>query len=162
MNERLEIKAAFSVTDTGEISGLAWPFGSADRVGDQIEQGAFKAMPTTLPMLFAHDQTQVVGVWDQIAETSDGLSVKGRLLIDDVERAREVRAMIRAKAVTGLSIGFQTKKAAPLRNGRSITALELHEISIVPVPCHPGAKITSLKAVGDAALDISKEQKWKT
>lgn len=110
MNERLEIKASFTVDDAGTITGLAWPFGSPDRVGDVIEKGAITA-PATLPMLFAHDQSQVIGVWDSIAETAEGLQVKGRLLVEDVERAREVRAMIRSKAVTGLSIGFVTKSA---------------------------------------------------
>jgi len=112
MTERLEIKAALTVDDAGTITGIAWPFGSPDRVGDVIEKGAF-ASPEILPMLFAHDQAQVIGVWDEIAETPDGLTVKGRLLIDDVERAREVRAMIRTKAVSGLSIGFRTKASKP-------------------------------------------------
>ncbi len=87
MNDRIEIKAAFSVTDAGEITGIAWPFGSADRVGDVIEKGAITS-PKTLPMLFGHDQTQVIGVWDHIEESNDGLTVKGQLLVDDVERAR--------------------------------------------------------------------------
>jgi len=142
--DRLEIKADLSVTDAGEITGVAWPFGSADRVGDVIVKGAFTG-PATLPMLFAHDQGQVVGVWEQIAETETGLTVKGRLLIEDVERAREVRAMVKAGAVSGLSIGFVTKDAKREGKGRRITALELHEISIVAVPAHPGAQITSLK-----------------
>jgi HK97 family phage major capsid protein/HK97 family phage prohead protease len=146
MTDRLEIKAALSVSDAGEITGTAWPFGSADRVGDVIEKGAF-ASPATLPMLFAHDQGQVIGVWDQITETASGLTVKGRLLVEDVERAREVRAMVKAGAVTGLSIGFITKAATPRKRGRTITALELHEISVVAVPAHPGAQITSLKSV---------------
>lgn len=145
MTERLEIKADLSVSDTGEITGIAWPFGSADRVGDVIVKGAFTG-PATLPMLFAHDQGQVVGVWDEIAETDAGLTVKGRLLIEDVERAREVRAMVKAGAVSGLSIGFVTKDAKREGKGRRITALELHEISIVAVPAHPGAQITSLKS----------------
>ncbi|RBP86348.1 HK97 family phage prohead protease/HK97 family phage major capsid protein,TIGR01554 [Rhodobacter sp. 140A] len=145
MTERLEIKADLSVSDTGEITGIAWPFGSADRVGDVIVKGAFTG-PATLPMLFAHDQGQVVGVWDEIAETDAGLTVKGRLLIEDVERAREVRAMVKAGAVSGLSIGFVTKDAKREGKGRRITALELHEISIVAVPAHPGATITSLKS----------------
>jgi HK97 family phage major capsid protein/HK97 family phage prohead protease len=153
MSDRLEIKAAFSVDDAGAITGIAWPFGSPDRVGDVIEKGAITA-PATLPMLFAHDQSQVVGVWDQIAETDDGLTVKGRLLVDDVERAREVRAMIRAKAATGLSIGFVTKSAKPRRNGRTITALDLHEISVVAVPCHPAAQITSIKAADGTATSM--------
>ena len=101
-------------------------------------------------MLFGHDQMQVVGVWNEIVETNDGLQVKGRLLVEDVARAREVRALIREKAVTGLSIGFVTKSAKPhAGRGRTISALDLHEISIVAVPCHPGATITSLKAATD-------------
>lgn len=150
MSERLEIKAALTVDDTGEISGIAWPFGSPDRVGDVIEKGAITA-PATVPMLFAHDQSQTIGVWDRITETAEGLTVKGRLLVEDVERAREVRAMIKAKAVTGLSIGFVTKSAKARRNGRTISALDLHEISVVAVPCHPGAQITSIKAADGTA-----------
>lgn len=145
MTNRIEIKAALTVTDEGEITGIAWPFGSADRVGDVIEKGAITA-PDSLPMLFAHDQAQVIGVWDHIAETDEGLTVKGRLLVDDVERAREVRAMIQSKAVSGLSIGFVTKQAKRNAKGRTITAAHLHEISVVAVPCHPGAQITSIKS----------------
>lgn len=66
--------------------------------------------------------------------------------MEDVERAREVRAMIRAGAVSGLSIGFVTKAAKPRQRGRTITALDLHEISVVAVPAHPGAQITSIKS----------------
>lgn len=145
MSDRIEVKAQLTASETGEITGIAWPFGSADRVGDVIQKGAFD-QPASLPMLFAHDQGQVVGVWDQISETPEGLNVKGRLLVDEVERAREVRAMIRAGAVTGLSIGFVTKDATRHPKGRTITALALHEISVVAVPCHPGAQITSLKS----------------
>ena len=42
MTDRIEIKAALSVTDAGEITGVAWPFGSADRVGDVIEKIVIK------------------------------------------------------------------------------------------------------------------------
>lgn len=145
MSDRIEIKAQISVTDEGEITGLAWPFGAPDRMGDLIEKGAFAA-PATLPMLFAHDQAQVIGVWNEIAEAPEGLIVKGKLLIEDVARAREVRAMIRAGAVSGLSIGFITKAAKPRPRGRTITSLDLHEISIVAVPMHPDAQITSIKS----------------
>jgi HK97 family phage major capsid protein/HK97 family phage prohead protease len=153
MLERIETKAALSITDAGEITGTAWPFGSPDRVGDLIEKGAFAA-PARLPMLFAHDQAQTIGVWDSITETEQGLTVKGRLLIDDVARAREVRALVREGAVTGLSIGFVTRKANARRGGgRTISALDLHEISIVPVPSHPGARIVTAKAAGAASKE---------
>ena len=38
--DKLEIKATLSVSDAGEIVGNAWPFGSADSVGDIITKGA--------------------------------------------------------------------------------------------------------------------------
>ena len=152
MSERIEIKAVFDVSDAGKITGTAWPFGSEDRVGDIVVKGAF-GTPATLPMLWAHDQAQVVGVWTEITETDAGLTVKGQLLVDDVERAREVRAMIRAGAATGLSIGFVTKAATPRKRGRTITALDLHEISVVAVPCHRGAQITSIKSQEETPME---------
>lgn len=151
MTDRIEFKAAFTVDDAGAIAGTAWPFTGPDRVGDVIEKGAFASTPATLPMLFAHDQAQVIGVWDDITETPEGLSVKGRLLVNDVARAAEARAMIKAGAVSGLSIGFTTKAAKPRPNGRTITDLDLLEISVVAVPCHPDAQITAIKAADGAA-----------
>lgn len=53
---------------------------------------------------------------------------------------------VRAGAVRGLSIGFATKDAKRTAKGRQINALELLEISIVPVPAHPLATITAMKA----------------
>ncbi|WP_423207642.1 phage major capsid protein [Paracoccus yeei] len=143
---RIEFKAQFSVDEAGAVTGIAWPFGTPDRVGDVIERGAFaKALPP-LPMLASHDQKDTVGVWDEIAETAEGLTVKGRLLVNDVQRAAEVRSLIQAGALRGLSIGFATRKALPRKGGgRTISDLELLEISVVAVPAHPSARITSAK-----------------
>lgn len=159
MTTRLEMKAALTVDETGQITGTAWPYGTADRVGDVIEKGAITS-PTTLPMLWSHDQAQVIGIWDEITESNEGLTVKGRLLVRDVAKAREVHALIMQKAVTGLSIGFQTKAAIPLGRGRKITALDLHEISIVAVPSHPGAQIHTVKSA--AAEAATGEEKTMT
>jgi HK97 family phage prohead protease len=149
--QRLEIKTSLGVDDAGTITGIAWPFGTPDRVGDVIEKGAFATSPERLPMLFAHDPAQPVGVWDRPVESDTGLEVRGRLLIEDVERAREIRALVQAGAIGGLSIGFSTKKAAPRKGGgRTITALELVEISLVSIPMHPGARVTSAKTASDA------------
>lgn len=147
--QRLEVKSAFGVDDTGAITGKAWVFGTADRMGDIIEKGAFIS-PAQLPMLFAHDPAEPVGVWDEITETDDGLSVKGRLLITDVSRAREVRALVQAKAITGLSIGYSVKQATGRKGGgRIIKSLELAEISLVTIPMHPGARVTSAKSAAE-------------
>lgn len=148
---RLETKAAFNIDQAGAITGTAWPFGTPDRVGDMVEKGAFAGVRLPIPMLFAHDPTQPVGTWDDATETGAGLIVKGRLLIEHVERAREVRALVHSGAIGGLSIGFSTRKAVGrTTGGRTITALDLVEISLVTIPMHPGAKITSAKSASSA------------
>lgn len=161
--DSIEIKADFAVTEEGALSGIAWPFGSPDRVGDVIDKGAFAKVVAPLPMLASHDQADVVGVWEEITETDDGLQVKGRLLTNDVARAREVRALIQAKALRGLSIGFKTLKAAPRQGGgRNIAELELLEISVVAVPAHPGARITESKAQEGATHEVDMTDETKT
>ncbi|MFG1374683.1 HK97 family phage prohead protease [Xanthobacter oligotrophicus] len=153
--ERLFLETKILVDEAGAIEGLAWPFGTPDRVGDVIEKGAFAGVRAPLPMLFGHDPNDPVGVWTAAAEGSDGLRLKGKLLVDEVARAREVRALVRSGAVGGLSIGFVTRKAAPRKGGgRTITALDLVECSLVSIPMHPGARVTSAKSAA-AALAIA-------
>jgi HK97 family phage prohead protease len=145
--ERFFFETKIGVTDTGEISGIAWPFGSPDRVGDIIEKGAFAGTSLPLPMLFGHDLNEPIGTWTEAAEDNAGLKVKGVLLINDVARAREVHALVKAGAVRGLSIGFSSKKSAPRRGGgRTISAVRLMEVSLVTMGMHPGARVTSAKS----------------
>lgn len=149
--DKLEIKASFTVDETGTITGIAWPFGSADRVGDVIHKGAFK-VSAAMPILFEHDPDRVVGTWESVNETDAGLEVKGRLFVDGVPRARDVYGRLRNGRVNGLSIGFRAgeTKARP-GGGRDIYSLHVSEISIVANPCHPDARIHSVKSAGGAA-----------
>ncbi|WP_127088305.1 HK97 family phage prohead protease [Aquabacter cavernae] len=153
--DRVFIETKIMVDDAGAIEGLAWPFGTPDRIGDVIEKGAFAGARLPLPMLFGHDPNDPVGAWSEALEEADGLRLKGRLLVAEVARAREVRALVQAGAVRGLSIGFLTKKATPRKGGgRTISALDLVECSLVSVPMHPGARITAAKSA-TAALAIA-------
>ncbi|WP_297775629.1 HK97 family phage prohead protease [uncultured Roseovarius sp.] len=141
------LETKLEASDDGTIEGIAWPYSQGDRVGDWIQKGAFAGTSLPLPMLFAHDQKEPVGAWEIANDREDGLHLKGRLLVDDLPRAREVRALVQAGAVRGISIGFRTKKAsARPRGGRMITELELLEASLVTVPMHPGARVTSAKS----------------
>lgn len=156
MTDFLERKAAIDLTDEGAVTALAWSFAEADRYGDIITKGAFSPIPATLPMLFAHDPAQVVGVWNEFAETPEGLEVKGRLFVGQT-RADEVRAMVQAGAITGISIGFDKRQWAARpdhRTGRTIRSLTLAEVSLVSVPAHPRARIRTAKN-GAAAVAIA-------
>ncbi len=140
------IETKLASDDQGIVTGIAWRFDQPDRIGDMIEPGALKGA-APLPLLFQHDAADPVGVWTDIAETDTALQLKGRLLVDDVARAREVRALVKAGAVRGISIGFNTKKAIVRPGGgRTIKSAELLEASLVVIPMHAGARITSAKS----------------
>ena len=150
---KLEIKASFSVDDAGTITGLAWPFGSPDSVGDVIHKGAFSIAPA-MPIFFEHDPNVVVGSWETVTETDAGLEAKGRLFLESVERARDAHARLRSGRVSGLSIGFaraETKFRPRPGGGRDIYALRVCEISIVANPSHPGARVLNVKSADGAA-----------
>ena len=149
---QLETKATFVLDDAGAITATAWVFADADRVGDVITKGAFASAAGPIPMLWAHAQDQVIGVWESITETAEGLQVRGRLLKDTVAKAAEVYDLLKAGAVNGVSIGFAIKNfVRRSAGGRTISAVDLAEISIVSVPAHAGARVTSLKSADHAA-----------
>ena len=151
MLERIEIKTALGLDDAGVITGIAWPFGTADRVGDMIEKGAFR-MSGPLPMLFEHDPAQTVGVWNSAAETDKGLEVRGEVF-GNMKRAQEVRAIVRKGLIGGLSIGFRTNDSFVRKGGgRTITSLDLAEISLVRNPMNTGARVLSAKSATTAIL----------
>jgi HK97 family phage prohead protease len=152
--DQLEIKATIAVDDAGTITGMAWPFGSADSVGDLIEKGAFRIAVADLPMLLAHDPEQPIGLWDEVKETNEGLQVKGRLFIGESRRAKSIRGLIQGGLITGLSIGFKTKASTKKGSNRVISALDLHEISVVRNPAHPRARISSAKDATAAIAEV--------
>lgn len=154
--DRLFIETKVLADDAGSISGIGWKFATPDRIGDMIEPGAFKGAALPIPMLFGHDFNDPIGTWDSATEKADGLHLTGKLLVDEVARAREVRALVKSGAVRGISIGFITKKAATRPGGgRTIQSLELLEASLVTIPMHTGAKVTSAKSAVDALSIVS-------
>lgn len=147
--DRLIIETKFSAEDDGSIEGIAWGW-SPDRIGDEISKGSFRDTKLPIPLLFGHDHNDPVGVVTEAIEDSEGLRIKGHLLVNEVARAREVRALVKSGAVRGISIGFITKQAEPRKGGRLIKALEWLEASLVAIPMHPGARVTSAKSAVEA------------
>lgn len=147
----LEIK---SLSDEGVVEGYASIFNNVDHGGDKVMPGAFvdslsKARQggRTVKMLWNHDPSQPIGVWEDLAEDGKGLRGTGRLVME-VPKAREVHALMKAGAVGGLSIGYRTINSEPEGNVRLLKQVELFEISPVTFPMNDRAKISSVKAEG--------------
>ena len=156
--ERKFFETKVALDETGFVSGIAWPFGDEpDRYGDTIEPGAFKSIiGKTLPILFSHSGQDTVGIWSTIKATARGLEVSGKLLVEEVARAREVAAMVKAGAARGLSVGFLPKTSkSRAGGGRHYTAVDCFECSICSTPAHPSAKITNYKDTERAARLVS-------
>lgn len=146
-----------TVEGQGEISGYASLFGQTDQGGDIVARGAYarsierlQAEGRRVKLLWQHDPSQPIGVWDEVKEDARGLWVKGRLL-DATQKGREAKALIDAGAIDGLSIGYRTKSAGRTEKGqRLLTELELWEVSLVTFPMLPSARVTAKGEVPEA------------
>lgn len=139
------------VAGDGTFSGYASLFGEVDLGRDAIEPGAFAASLVKrgaggVRMLFQHDPAEVIGRWTVLREDERGLYVEGKLATD-VERAREVLALMKAGALDGLSIGFRAVKTRADRKAgvRRILEADLWEISVVTFPMLPTARVSNVK-----------------
>src|SRR6476660_7082696 len=99
----------------GVVEGYASLFGEIDQARDMVMPGAFRDTlklrgVRRVPMLFQHDPAEPVGVWLELREDQRGLYARGRL-IPEVQRGRELLALLRQRAIDGLSIGFRTASA---------------------------------------------------
>ena len=143
-------EAGLTVVDGSLISGYASLFGKRDQGGDVVQKGAYagslKALAGSgrqVKMLWQHDPTQPIGVWDDVREDAAGLFVKGRILTE-VEKGREAVALLSAGAIDGLSIGYRTVKAERDGKGnRLLSELELWEVSLVTFPMLAEARVAA-------------------
>lgn len=147
MTDRMEIKANLAFNeDGGTITGIAWPFGTTDQIGDTIEKGAF-SFPKTLPICMEHSQNQVVGVWEEFTETERGLEVKGRLFVEGIAPARSAYRYLKAGVVSGLSIGFKNYGHEVRPDGaRNLKDVFVTEISLCRDPLNSASRITEVKS----------------
>ena len=167
--ERKDMQAELGlrVVDGHGIEGYASLFGKRDQGGDVVQKGAYAASLKRLAaggravkMLWQHDPTQPIGIWDEVREDATGLWVKGRLLTE-VEKGREAAALLAAGAIDGLSIGYRTVRAERDGKGqRLLQELELWEVSLVTFPMLPEARVAAKG--DDLDPEIWDAETWRT
>lgn len=156
-----QLEANVELVGEAGIEGYASRFGEVDQGGDLVSAGAYGASLARLTecgravkMLWQHDPTQPIGIWDEVRKDARGLYVKGRLLTE-VARAREAATLLAAGAIDGLSIGYRTVRAHKNEDGRRVLAeIDLWEVSLVTFPMLPTARVGA-KAETPPAADAS-------
>ena len=148
----LQIKAT---GDDGTVEGYGSVFGVRDNYDDVIAKGAFiqslkdhKAAGTLPAMLWQHDADKPIGVWTEMVEDEKGLRIKGQLAMETV-KGKEAHALLKMGALNGLSIGFISKEWSYDRDTevRTLTAIDLWEVSLVTFPANDEARITDVKSL---------------
>lgn len=136
------------------IAGYASLFWTRDLADDVTVAGAFaRSLARTgargIKMLHQHDDSALVGVWDEAFEDARGLYMRGRILSVS-PAARLCAAFVEAGALDGLSIGFRAVKGRADGPLRVLTEIDLWEVSIVTFPMLPGARIDRVQTLDPA------------
>lgn len=145
--------------DGRTFEGYASVFNGVDSYGDTILPGAYKEIlserKNPIKMFFNHNSYQLpIGKWEDIAEDSKGLHVKGKLT-PGLALSEDVYAALKDGTLDGLSIGYSMvggKYSIPEEGKRIIEKIgKLYEISVVTFPADKAAVISGVKT----DLDLS-------
>lgn len=156
MNKHFRVVAELKADEKGVIEGYGSVFGNTDSYGDIVAPGAFSRtlasaeksgqMPA---MLWQHNPDEPIGVWTSMKEDKRGLFVTGQLA--DTQRGREALTLTKMGALTGLSIGYSTVKFEydQAKDVRTLTDVDLWEVSPVTFPANDKARISAVKAASE-------------
>ena len=156
--------------ESGKISGY---FSTYDRIpdsyGDIVAPGAFtdsiKAREDSghpFALCWNHDLDQIIGKVDSIEDTEKGPLMTASFF--DTPLAQEKRSIVQSGVVYQFSFAYSIEdaKQVTLEDGtkaNELRKLDLHEVSIVPIPANPRAEVTEIKADDVEAKDAEPEVK---
>lgn len=150
----LQVKAAEE--DEGRISGYASVFGNKDSYGDIVIKGAFNSFLNRInssgkvvPVFYGHnmeDPKANIGRVLELAEDDYGLKFDAQLDLSGDTYGRIVYEQLKDGRLDSMSFGYQVLDYAIAKDATELRELELFEISVVPIPANPEARITEVKA----------------
>jgi HK97 family phage prohead protease len=149
----LEVK---EVEKSGEFSGYLSVFNNIDSYRDIVMPGAFaeslaewNTKGRLPPVLWQHRSGEPIGPFTKMQEDTRGLYVEGRLLVNDLQRAKEAHALMQHKVISGMSIGFETigEEWDKDQRVRKLTKVKLWEGSIVTFPANEAAQVEAVKSL---------------
>lgn len=152
-NFAFEVK---EVDEEGHFSGYASVYNIIDAYRERVAPGAFanslrkwQTRGRLPPALWQHRPAEPVGPFTKMVEDERGLYTEGQLLVKEVQRAREARALMKTKTVDGMSIGFNSiiEEYDKVENLMTLKEIDLWEVSIVTFPANTESLITEVRSM---------------
>lgn len=143
------------VSATGAFSGYGNVYGVVDACDDVVAPNCFAdslaewtskgRMPA---LLWQHNTRQPIGTYTAMREDARGLYVEGKLALK-TQQGAEAYELLKMGAISGLSIGFQTREDScdPKTGIRTIKRADLYECSLVTFPMNDSARVDAVKAI---------------
>lgn len=142
------------------FNGYGSTYGNIDSHNDIVVRGAFdesiaKDYPT---LLWVHDDTEPLGIFEEVRSDSKGLFVVGKMPKADTLVSGRVIPQIDVGSVRAMSIGYIVQEWYYENDVRYITKCRLVEISLLPKGSNGNALVTSFKSLN---IEETKEIKTK-
>lgn len=159
-----ELKA---ITDAGAFSGYGSVFNVPDSYGDVVAPGAFadslaaqKAANRLPAMLWQHRSAEPMGIYTAMEEDNLGLKVEGQIAMSTV-RGAEAHTLLKMKAISGLSIGYQTREESfdKVTGINTLKKVDLWEVSLVTFPANDAARVQNVKTI-EVIEDLKSAEKY--
>jgi HK97 family phage prohead protease len=158
-----------SITEEGKFAGWASVFDKkVDAYGDIIASGAFSKSlgeggrnKNGIPLLWQHYTDKPAGIWENLEEKKKGLWAEGIYALG-TQIGNDAYILSKMGAVKGLSIGFDPYNSKyevdEKKKIRTLTEIDLWEISVVTFPAKVNANITNVKSVQEAKTERELEE----
>jgi uncharacterized protein len=143
-----------SINADGTFEGYGSVFGVKDSYDEIVAPGAFadtlnthRSNGTMPALLWQHRSGEPIGVYTSMSEDQIGLKLQGRLALK-TQRGAEAYELLKMKAISGLSIGFQTREDSfdRLTGIRTLKRVDLWETSLVTFPANDSARVQGVKS----------------
>ena len=150
--DRIERRAVeFRATDAGVIEGVLIAYGVASRIGGVFDETFAPGSVRVLPGALAnrqHDRARPLArLGHGLVITDNGVEMRATITLPDTTEARDVRALVDAAVLRGMSAEFvATDQDWPAPDQRIIKAAELRGLAIVDDPAHESALISEVRA----------------
>lgn len=146
------------VSERGTFGGYLSVFDVIDSYREVVAPGAFsetlsawKQKERMPPLLWQHRSGEPLGPFTKLEEDKKGLYFEAQLLVDDIARAKEAYALLRAKVISGMSIGFSVMPDGEEYDSRAgivvLRKVDLWEGSLATFPANEACQVESVKGL---------------